>query len=97
MVLYDYDSNAILSTPTKTRQASELNDAWTKAHSRLKLNGYAPELHILDNECSDTLKKAFTKNNVAFQRVPPSVHRRNAAERAIQTWKNHFCAGLATV
>ena len=58
MVLYDYDSNAILSTPTKTRQASELTNAWTKLHKRLELNGYAPVLHILDNECSDELKKA---------------------------------------
>ena len=28
--------------------------------------------------------------------VPPHSHRRNLAERAIQTWKNHFKAGLAT-
>jgi hypothetical protein len=96
MVLYDHDSNAILSKPIKTRQASELTHAWTTLHSRLQSNGYAPALHILDNECSDELKKAFKKHNVDFQRVPPHVHRRNSAERAIQTWKNHFCAGLAT-
>jgi hypothetical protein len=96
MVLYDYDSNAILTKPLKTRQSSELTKAWTDLHTRLKLNGYAPALHILDNECSDELKKAFSKNNVTFQRVPPHSHRRNAAERAIQTWKNHFSSGLAT-
>ena len=96
MVVYDYDSNALLSTPLKTRQASELTKAWTKLHTRLEKNGYAPELHILDNECSDELKRAFKKYNVAFQRVPSHVHRSNAAERGIQTWKNHFCSGLAT-
>jgi hypothetical protein len=96
MVLYDYDSNAILTKPTKTRQANELTSTWTAMHSRLQSNGYAPELHILDNECSDELKKSFKKYGVDFQRVPPHVHRRNAAERAIQTWKNHFCSGLAT-
>jgi hypothetical protein len=32
--------------------------------SQLQLNGYAPELHILDNECSDELKKAFKKYDV---------------------------------
>jgi hypothetical protein len=69
---------------------------WTELHEHLRSNGYAPDLHILDNECSHDFKKAFQKYNVAFQRVPPHVHRRNAAERAIQTWKNHFCAGLAT-
>ena len=29
--------------------------------------------------------------------VPPHTHRRNLAERAIQTWKNHFKAGLASI
>jgi hypothetical protein len=96
MILYDHNSNAILSKPLKTRQASELTKAWTSLHTRLKSNGFAPELHILDNECSDELKQAFCKYDVAFQRVPPHSHRRNAAERAIQTWKNHFCSGLAT-
>ena len=28
--------------------------------------------------------------------MPPHSHRRNLAERAIQTWKNHFKAGLAS-
>jgi hypothetical protein len=88
MVLYDFDSNAILSKPLETRQASELTTAWTKLHGKLQSNGFAPELHILDDECSNELKKAFKKYNVAFQRVPPHSHQRNAAERAIQTRKN---------
>lgn len=67
-----------------------------KVFDILNTNGYTPTLHILDNECSTDMKKSFTKNNVTFQRVPPDVHRRNAAERAIQTWKNHFIAGLAS-
>ena len=33
---------------------------------------------------------------VAFQLVPPHVHRRNATERAIRMFKNHFLAVLAT-
>jgi hypothetical protein len=96
LILYDHDSNAILSKPLKTRQASEITKAWTSLHMRLQSNGFAPELHILDNECSEQLKQAFRKYDVQFQRVPPHSHRRNAAERAIQTWKNHFSSGLAT-
>jgi hypothetical protein len=95
MILCDYDSNAILSKPLKTRQAGNLTQAWQALHTRLQFNGYARDLHILDNECSDELKKAFQKNNVDFQRVPPHSHRQNAAERAIQTWNNHFSTGLA--
>ena len=33
---------------------------------------------------------------MSFQLVPPHIHRRNAAERAIRTFKNHFIAGLAS-
>ena len=95
-ILYDYDSNAILSTPLSSRQASKITTAWTTCHNLLKSNGYEPVLHILDNECSNSLKDAFKKHSIAFQRVPPHTHRRNAAERAIQTWKNHFISGLAS-
>ena len=38
-----------------------------------------------------------SKFQVTLQLVPPHVHRQNAAERAIQTWKNHFLAGIATL
>ena len=31
-----------------------------------------------------------------YQLVPPHIHRRNASERAIRTFKNHFIAGLAS-
>jgi hypothetical protein len=33
---------------------------------------------------------------IDFQLAPPQVHRRNAAERAICTFKNHFIAGLCS-
>ena len=37
------------------------------------------------------------KNQTTFQLVPPHTYRANAAERAIQTFKAHFTAGLASV
>ena len=36
------------------------------------------------------------KVNEKFQLVPPHIHRRNSAERTIQTFKDHFIAGLAS-
>jgi hypothetical protein len=95
-ILYEYNSKAILSKLLKIRQAMDITTAWTKLHNKLRDNGFSPTLHILDNECSNVMKQAFAKHSVNFQLVPPHVHRRNAAERAIQTWKNHFSAGLAT-
>jgi len=36
------------------------------------------------------------QEEIDFQLVPPGMHRCNAAERVIRTWKNHFIAGLCT-
>ena len=95
-ILYEYDSNAILAKPLKTRQVLEINTTWSQTHLRLLHNGFSPKLHVLDNKFSLSMKKGFKKYDVAFQLVPPHVHRRNSTERAIQTCKNHFCAGLST-
>jgi hypothetical protein len=43
------------------------------------------------------LNNFFTANDVDYQLVPPHCHRRNAAERAIRTFKEHFVVGLSPV
>ena len=96
MVLYDYDANAILARPFKTRQAKELVETWTKLFNDLTKNGHTTKSFIMDNECSTEMKTALKKYNLQYQLVPPDVHRRNAAERAIRTFKNHFLSCLAT-
>jgi hypothetical protein len=53
-------------------------------------------MYILDNEASAQLKQALAKYALTYQLVPPHLHRRNAAERAIRTFKNHLLACLAT-
>jgi hypothetical protein len=39
----------------------------------------------------------LNNENINYQWVPPGTHCRNAAERAIQTFKNHFIAGLCSI
>jgi hypothetical protein len=68
--------------PLKSRSASE----WVKAYDR-----------IHQELTSKDLKNFFTTNDVEYQLVPPHCHRRNAAERAIHTFKEHFVAGLSSV
>jgi hypothetical protein len=51
----------------------------------------------MDNEASAALNKYFTENDMTYQLVPPHCHKRNAAERAIRTFREHFVAGLASV
>ena len=49
------------------------------------------EVQILDNEFSTEFKKTIVKDlGASYQLVPPNVHRRNVAERAIRTFKHIF-------
>ena len=70
--------------------------AYSKAHALLTLRGLKPSLQRLDNEASLALKSFMETKEVDFQLAPPHDHRRNAAERAIQTFKHHFIAGLCS-
>ena len=66
--------------------------------TRLEAKGLTVDLQIMDNEASKEYKKTITEQwNVTYQLVPPDMHRRNAAERAIRTFKAHFIAILAGV
>jgi hypothetical protein len=96
-VLHHHDTNSINAVAIPNRQAASIRKAWETTHKSLIAQGHAPNLHILDNECSQELKDSFLKYNIAFQRVPPKEHRANAAERAIRTFKNHFISALCTV
>ena len=46
---------------------------------------------------SEYLKKYFEDSDIQFQLVPPHMHWRNVAERAVRTFRNHFIAALCTV
>ena len=96
LIGFHYDANSIIAHPVKNRKGPTLIQAWEHLHHTFGKAGVAPDVWILDNEISYDLKTAFDINNTKFQLVPPHSHRRNAAERAIQTWKNHFKAGLAS-
>ena len=60
----------------------------------LHAQGLRPRLHTLDNEASAILCDYLRSEDVEYQLVPPHIHQRNAFERAIRTFKNHFIAGL---
>eukprot|EP00804_Cyclotella_cryptica_P024317 CCRYP_015305-RA/>CCRYP_015305-RA protein AED:0.21 eAED:0.21 QI:0/0/0/1/1/1/2/0/741 len=87
MILYHTDSNSIWVEPTKNRTEGELILARTRALSHMH--------QVLDNEASTAYKQAILDSGMSYQLVPPDDHRRNIAEKAIQTWKDHFIAVLS--
>lgn len=97
LLLYDYDSNAILAETIKSCRANDIINAYKVIHAKLVAAGLRPQLQRLDNECSEVLKAYMRAQDVTFQLVPPGVHCRNATEQAIRTFKNHFIAGLCSV
>ena len=87
-LFYHYDTNNINGIAIKSRNTTDICDAWKTVYDELKAHGEAPNIHILDNECSKDMKKSFKEAQVEYQLMPPHIHRRYAAERAIRTYKN---------
>jgi hypothetical protein len=70
--------------------------AYTNVLERAK-KGTKLTMHWMDNEASKAVKSLLEKQHgMQYQLVPPHTHRRNAAERAIRTFKDHFIAGLSS-
>jgi len=87
-IFYAYDPNSILSVPIKSRAKGELLRAYEKIYAYLTSRGYKPKLHKLDNETSKDVEQFIQEQQAKYQYTPPEMHRTNAAERAIQTWKS---------
>jgi hypothetical protein len=98
MVAVELDGNYIDAEPVKSRKAKELTDAYQKIFRRWKSTGViCPNWHILDNEAPEELKQAIRENKCRVELTPADMHRRNIAERGIQTFKGHFISVLAGV
>eukprot|EP00804_Cyclotella_cryptica_P014540 CCRYP_004834-RA/>CCRYP_004834-RA protein AED:0.38 eAED:0.43 QI:0/0/0/1/0/0/2/0/284 len=79
MILYHVDSNSI----------------WAETKPMANASWHATALQriqVLDNKISAAYKLAITNSGMSYQLVPPNDHQRNIAEKAIQTWKDHFIA-----
>jgi hypothetical protein len=74
LVVYDYDSNAILHSTLMNKTAAEITKGWTNIYKRLQRRGNPPNMYILDNKASNDLKKALKKHDLSYQLVPPHVH-----------------------
>ena len=94
MIAYDYDSNNILAEPIKSRTRLHIKNAYQTMRKLLCSRGLTPNTHVLDNECSKVLKEYMGEENETFQLMPLHLHQQNPAERAIQTFKNHFIARM---
>jgi len=97
MVLVEIDGNYIDAEQMKNKTEGSMIKAYLALWERLtEIGAVKPTTHIMDNETSTEYKKVI-RQNCTIQLVPPNNHRRNLAERAIQTFKSHFIAIIAGV
>lgn len=96
LVAYDYDSNLVWGVPMPSRTSAQIVKAYKEIYKMLQTKGLKPKLQRLDNECAKELKEFFDEKSIEFQLTPAGKHSRNLAEKAIQTWKDHFIAGLSS-
>ncbi len=98
MIAYHKEGNLILQQPFKSKKDVHRITAYNVIMTQLAAKGLNVDLQIMDNEASAAYKQVITEKwKASFQLVPPDVHRRNRAERAIRTFKDHFLAILAGV
>eukprot|EP00978_Attheya_sp_CCMP212_P012781 scaffold31961_cov29-Attheya_sp.AAC.1 len=96
-IMYDWTTNAILATPIKDAKADTIVDNFKQNIEYLKKRGFKPVFNIIDNVATKAVKAYLEPEDIQMQLVEPHNHRVNAAERAIQTFKNHTIAGLSIV
>ena len=97
MLAYHVGANAILVQPFQTKADHHRIPAYNAIMARLRARNIHVSQHVLDNEASAAYKLAIAQNGCTIQLVPPDMHRRNKAERAIRTFKAHFISILASV
>ena len=94
--MYHYDCNVIWGEPLKKSTASEIVNFFHLLNKQFSTRGYKPNLFIFDSEFSGDFRAALQEEQITLQLVTPHMHINNPVDRAIQTWKDHFLAGLAS-
>jgi hypothetical protein len=97
LIMYSEHGNYIKAITMKDRSKEEFVTAYKTGLQFFDSRGLAPKFQRLDNEISNALKAYLTKHGITLDLAPPGQHRRNKAERAIRTFKNHFISILAGV
>jgi hypothetical protein len=98
--MYLYDANYIHAAPLHDYSAASYLAAYNEGIAIFKTKrpgiNFMPTYEIADNAMTQAFIADLRLRGITCTLVPPNNHRSNNAERAIQTFKNHFIAGLST-
>ena len=96
LIMYSHDTSYIHVEAIASRAASDITNAYKRGMEIFTAGNDKPSIERLDNECSDMFRLLCKTLHITIELAPPGMHRTNAAERAIRTWKNHFISVLCT-
>jgi hypothetical protein len=80
----------------KSRSDAEEIRAYKVLYNELTHKVLKPLFQTMDNETPAALNACIISREMKFQLVPPHIYRQNAAERAIQMFKNYFIVGICS-
>ena len=97
LISYHYNTNHIHVIPVKNRKGATITEVQKELYKVFSKAGISPNTYILGNETYGNLLNAFDVQNTKHQLVLLCKYRNNYIERAIQTFKEHPEAGLASI
>ncbi len=92
LVMYHYKLNSILASPIAGLDDKSIFAAYEKRFKELESKRLPPKLNVMDNHARKHIKQFLTKNECRLQLVEPHNYPVNAAEHAIQMFKDAFIA-----
>ena len=95
MILHHVDSNSSWAEAMRNQSDGKLILARARALARMQRRGLIPKHQILDNQASAEYKATIEASGMTYELVSPEKHRRNMAEKVIQTFKDHFVGVLS--
>ena len=78
----------------KNRTDKEFIRVFQYLHGHLTTIVLKPNCMQIYNEASPSFQALLKDKCIGYQLPPPGMHRRNAAEWAIHTFKYHFITGV---
>ena len=97
LIAYEQRSNAVLVRSLRDQKDASLLEAFQVVYHNFTKSGFKPTLNVMDNQCSHKIQQFIWSTIADIQLVNPDDHQVNASELAIQTWKNHWLAGMGTL
>jgi hypothetical protein len=95
MILHHVDSNSSWLEAMQNQSGGELILARARALAWMQRCRLIPKHQIFNNQASAEYKATIEASGMTYELVPPKEHQCNMAEKAIQTFKDHFVGVLS--